>query len=183
MSINRRAALKLFAGGLAVPAAGFARTPAYFSFFNSPVRLDRYTRTTFDLVSAERVAFPSPDNSTSLKLMLEFSKRFRYGTLVLDLAPVKISKVCFQLFNPDSPRKKVYFRLTARNADRKMMDPKLPRVALPPNRWIKNEVNIQPDANAGGVVLMQLFFRFEVDEDFPYSGEKLPVYLSGVECF
>jgi hypothetical protein len=53
-------------------AAGAALTattdrPAYSCFFGSPVRLDRFTRTTRDLVAARRV--PEPSQKCPLHLL------------------------------------------------------------------------------------------------------------------
>jgi len=188
--MNRRTALKLFTGGAIAPVAGFGEAPAFFRFFNSPVRLDRYTRTTYDLVSADYVTSPAPAGAGgSLEMKFKFSEKYRYGMLILDVAPVKISRIRFQLFNPNASREEISFRLLLRDANRKICQSKTPRTVLPVRRWttietdIRNDFEIPKERISAGFILTQMQFRFETGKEFSSFGKPLPVYLSGVECF
>lgn len=195
MQINRRKALNGLVCGAAGSAFGVAKIPVYSNFFGAPVRPDRYTRNMHNLTASRVVENPSFYGGHSLEMELRFSKKDRYGMLLWDLAPVRVSRVRFHIFNPNPAQNEIILRTTL--ADTKGRSWSLNTEAQPllVDQWEKVDVDLAKGAtvtqgkiklDSGKIddaVFVRIVFRFSVQHNFPVFGAPQLLYLNGLECF
>ncbi len=197
MPNNRREVL----AGLSCSAAGAvagaaAERPVYSNFFGSPIRLDRHTRNMRDLVASRIVETPSLQGGRSLELEFRFSKPDRFGLLVWDLAPRRINRMCFHIFNPNPEKPAITLKPGLLDLQRRNWQLKSGGVALAPGQWTKIDAALpadfiagprkegeEPAAEPGDPVFFQLFFRFEVAAEFSDFGQLVRLYFDGLLLF
>lgn len=180
--------------GTAGAALGASPVPVYFNFFDSPVRLDRYTRNMHDLVASRVVTEPSLQGGHSLEMEFRFSEKDRSGILFWDLVPVHISGIRFNVFNPNPARDEIVLKTTLQDTQGRSWLLATDNQPLATNGWTKVEANLVKDATVqqgttkleardiAGAVFEHLVFKFEVGRKFPAFDKPLLLYLDGVEC-
>jgi hypothetical protein len=182
-------------GGLAAGAAAGADRPAYFNFFASPVRPDRYLRNLRDMESMRVVEEPSLRGERSLEMKLRFSEQYRNGELLWDLAPRRITRVRFSLFNPNPSSVKI--RLDVRFFDREgrfwRLGDAIGKDPLKRN-WSEFDFSLVEDAvitqgpetvSSDGLdgVFKRFLLNFSVARGHRIPDEPVLLYLDGIECF
>ncbi|MFA7369738.1 MAG: hypothetical protein WC334_08855, partial [Kiritimatiellales bacterium] len=108
MRIKPRALLAGFFFGLAGAVCAAPETPAYFNFFASPVRIDRYLRNMQAMEIMRTATEPVWQGTRSLEMQLRFTDKRRQGVLRWDFAPVAFSRVRFSVYNPNPERYKIF---------------------------------------------------------------------------
>lgn len=180
--------------GTAGAALGATPAPVYFNFFDSPVRLDRYTRNMHALVASRVVAEPSLQGGHSLEMEFRFFEKDRSGTLLWDLVPVHVSGIRFNVFNPNPSRAEIVLNTTLQDAQKRSWLLATDGQPLAANAWTKVEANLAKDAtvqqgatkldvrNITDAVFERMVFKFEAGRKFTAFGKPLLLYLDGVEC-
>lgn len=177
-------------------AAGFCgaapETPAYFDYFSSHVRPDRYTRNMLGLVSSRVVDEPSRDGGRSLEMNIAFPEM---GQLVWDIPVMKISRIRFSVYNPNPSTEVI--RLSPVLLDTKDRSWNLVKngIVLKSGEWTtvdlkladadevtKGKDTFKP-AGLKDAVFFVIFLKFETGSDFTEAGQPLKLYLDGMECY
>ena len=176
-------------------AAAASEVPVYFNFFSSPVRHDRYLRNLREMESLRTVREPSLHGEYSLEMLLRFSEKHRNGELLWDLAPRRISRVRFSLFNPNPARIRIDFDMRFFDVDGRFWRLKntIGREPLERN-WQTFEFSLFDDAvvtqgpetipPAGLDGIFQRFIlNFSIPKDRPLPADPVLLYLDGMELF
>ena len=186
-----------FVTGVLLLAAGFCgaapETPAYFDYFSSHVRPDRYTRNMLGIVSSRVVDEPSRDGGRSLEMNIAFPEM---GQLVWDIPVMKISRIRFSVYNPN-PEVQI-IRLSPVLLDTADRSWNLVKngIALKSGEWTtvdlkladaaevtkKGKATIKP-SEIKDAVFVVMFLKFEAGSDFKGTGQPLKLYLDGMECY
>jgi hypothetical protein len=192
--MRRRTFFQLL-GGLATGATVGADRPAWVNFFASPVRPDRYLRNLRAMESMRIVEEPSLRGERSLEMTLRFSEQYRTGELLWDMAPCRISRVRFSLFNPNPSGTAIILNLRFFDLDRRLwsLNDAVGQSPLSRN-WqtfdlsLFDESVVTKDRDripAAGLegVFSQFFMSFSIPDDQRIPSRPVLLYLDGFESF
>ena len=190
---------RIFATGILLLAAGLCgaetATPVYFNYFGSQIQPDRYTRNMGALVDRRIVDEPSRDGERSLEISFIFSEKELTGPLLWDLSPVRISRIRFNVYNPNPAERVIRVSPGLMDTDRRVWNLTAKGILLKSKEWtavdlkvedtvglIKGTENLKvPEPKDASFMMMHI--RFEVGSDFKGFGKPLNLYLNGMECY
>ena len=188
--------VRLFVMGTLLLAAGSCgaapETPAYFDYFSSPVRPDRYTRNMLGLVSSRVVDEPSRAGGRSLEMNIAFPEM---GQLVWDIPVMKISRIRFSVYNPNPKTQVIRLSPVLLDTADRSWNLVTNGIVLKSSEWttvdikladadevIKGKESFKP-SEVKDPVFFVIFLQFDAGGDFKGSGQPLKLYLDGMECY
>jgi len=194
MQIKRNVVLAGLLCGLVGTANAAPKTPAYFNFFASPVRLDRYLRNMQAMESMRTVNEPKLKSDRSLEMQLRFTEQQRQGVLRWDFAPVAFSRVRFSVYNPNPERYKIFINARFVDSEKRVWQLNNGDKPLSSKKWntmdaVLTETAVvtkkKGSADARGATPVFDYFDlvFSVQKDFTAVDQPFLLYLSGLECF
>jgi len=194
MRIKPRALLAGLFFSLAGAACAAPETPAYFNFFASPVRLDRYLRNMQAMEVMRTATEPVWKGTRSLEMQLRFTDKRRQGVLRWDFAPVAFSRVRFSVYNPNPERYKIFINARFVDSEKRvwqLSNGNKPQVSKDWNTIdavlteTASVTQKKEQVNTGGLKPVFDYFdlEFYVQKDFTALNQPFSLYLGGLECF
>ncbi|MFA6173372.1 MAG: hypothetical protein WC701_06760 [Kiritimatiellales bacterium] len=194
MKIKPRALLAGLFFGLAGAACAAPETPAYFNFFASPVRIDRYLRNMQAMELMRTATEPVWKGTRSLEMQLRFTDKRRQGVLRWDFAPVAFSRVRFSVYNPNPERYKIFINARFVDSEKRVWQLSNGDKPLVSKDWNTIDAVLTETAsvkqkkeqvNVGGLKPVFDYFdlEFSVQKDFTALDQPFLLYLGGLECF
>jgi hypothetical protein len=194
MRIKPRALLAGFFFGLAGAVCAAPETPAYFNFFASPVRIDRYLRNMQAMEIMRTATEPVWQGTRSLEMQLRFTDKRRQGVLRWDFAPVAFSRVRFSVYNPNPERYKIFINARFVDSEKRVWVLNNGDKPLASKKWNAMDAVLTETAsvtkkkelvNARSLKPVFDYFdlEFSVQKDFTAVDQPFLLYLSGLECF
>jgi hypothetical protein len=193
MKTRQRALIKWLFCGLAGAACAAPEAPAYYNFFASPVRLDRYLRNMQAMERIQTVTEPTLHGAQSLEMQFRFTDKRLQGSLRWDLAPVAFSRIRFSIYNPNPGRHKIFLNIRFADTEKRMWRLSSGNQPLKPKEWTVIDAVLadkftvtqgkDPVKPAGLKPAFDYFdLDFSVQKDFSALDEPILLYLDGFEA-
>jgi hypothetical protein len=194
MEIKRKIMLAGLLCGLAGAVSASSENPAYYNFFASPVRLDRYLRNMQAMEIMRTATDPVWKGTRSLEMQLRFTDKRRQGVLRWDFAPVAFSRVRFSVYNPNPERYKIFINARFVDSEKRVWQLSNGDKPLVSKDWNTIDAVLTETAavtqkkeqvNADGLKPVFDYFdlEFYVQKDFTALDQPFSLYLGGLECF
>ena len=194
MEIKQKIMLAGLLCGLAGAVSASPETPAYYNFFASPVRLDRYLRSMQAMESMRTATEPIWKGTRSLEMQFRFTDKRRQGVLRWDFAPIAFSRVRFSVYNPNPDRYKIFINARFVDSEKRVWQLSNGDKPLVSKDWNTIDAVLTETAsvtqkkeqvNAGSLKPVFDYFdlEFYVQKDFTALDQPFSLYLGGLECF
>jgi hypothetical protein len=123
-----------------------------------------------------------------------FSGKDHYGVLLWDLAPIRISRIRLNVFNPNPSRHEIFMKVSLSDTEGRtwQLDPPSRLLA---NRWTEVDAELAKTFRVSKgneplnprdiheAVFSRITLRFDAGRDLPSFKKPLLLYLDGAELF